>query len=168
MEACKSQLPKEVLEAYQATHKIQEPTQKELGAQATKTLSQATLRFRTLATKQIEAQVRIDELKEQLRVELEATQNLTTQLQAAKEEVELAKTKVSEVVIGPDKDKDKDKADEEMETVPDPEAFKTLLQKMGWHMEKDWLTSAAMQSRWHSKFSHSFLSKTHCVRRRLL
>ena len=106
LEACKSQLPKEVLEAYQATRKIQEPTQKELGAQATKTLSQATLRFRTLATKQIEAQVRIDELKEQLRVELEAMQNLTTQLQAAKEEVELAKTKVSEVVIGPDKDKD--------------------------------------------------------------
>ena len=38
----------------------------------------------------------------------------------------------------------------------------------GWHMEKDWLTSAAMQSRWHSIFSHSFLSKTHCAWRRLL
>ena len=140
LEACKNQLPKEVLEAYQATHKIQEPTQKELGVQATKTLSQATLRFRTLATKQIEAQVRIDELKEQLRVELEAMQNLTTQLQAVKEEVELAKTKVSEVVIGPDKDKDKAKTDEEMETAPDPEAYKTLLQKMGVALTDDQFT----------------------------
>ena len=140
LEACKNQLPKEVLEAYQATHKIQEPTQKELGVQATKTLSQATLRFRTLATKQIEAQVRIDELKEQLRVELEAMQNLTTQLQAVKEEVDLAKTKVSEVVIGPDKDKDKAKTDEEMEAAPDPEAFKTLLQKMGVALTDDQFT----------------------------
>ena len=84
--------------------------------------------------------MRIDELKEQLRVELEAMQNLTAQLQAAKEEVDLAKTKVSEVVIGPDKDKDKAKTDEEMEAAPDPEAFKTLLQKMGVALTDDQFT----------------------------
>ena len=97
----------------------------------TKTLSQATLRFRTLATKQIEAQVRVDQLKEQLRVELEDMQNLTAQLQEAQKKVDQAKTKRAEVVIGPENDKDDKDKDEEMEATPDPVAIKSLLQKMG-------------------------------------
>ncbi len=139
LEAYKSQLPKEVLEAYQAANKIPEPSQREQGATATKSLSQATWRYKALAKKQIEAQVRIDHLKEQLRVELEAIQQLTDQIKQAQAEVEDAKTKVAAIVLGQEAPGKLNSDSEEMqvETSPDSSSYQTILQKLGVTLTED-------------------------------